>query len=249
MSGSGTITIEHLGFEHVQAGLFLPWHLREQLSARSAVYMPLGTLELHCEHLPIGLDALTAHGICLRAAVKDGDIVLPPLHFGTGGDHGNYPWTEMMPSVSEIESQVMRTLSRFDAMGAKRCVIFSGHFAESQLDMIDHVAARWNVENSGVKVVATSVNRILGLTVPPDHAGIFETTLLYALHPNLVQLNRLPSIEDRPLSEGDVWAEGLHSPSHSIWGVIGADPRNFHPQAAAELLEKSVDWLAGHSHY
>jgi len=92
--------------------LMLPWQLREAMAARPVVYIPLGTIEWHCEHLPVGLDALTAHGVCLGAAKADGGIVLPPLYYGTGGGHGAYPWTIMMDSEAEIAAQLSKTLAR-----------------------------------------------------------------------------------------------------------------------------------------
>jgi creatinine amidohydrolase len=94
-------------------------------------------------------------------------------------------------------------------------------------------------------VFATAVNRIEGLSIPPDHAGVFETTLFYAPHPELVQLNRLPSLTDAPLADDDVWETGRHDPEHPIWGVVGPDPRRFDPALAAPLFAGCIDWLAG----
>jgi creatinine amidohydrolase len=230
---------------NASADLLLPWQLRERLAARPVVYIPLGTIEWHCEHLPVGLDALTAHGVCLRAAGRDGGIVLPALHFGTGGGHGNYPWTIMMPGPAEIETQINFTLKRLAEMGAKLAVIFSGHFAGSQLDMIDRIVAAWP-KQSPLKVLATSVNRIEAPGFSPDHAGLFETTLLYALHPALVQLDRLPSLAEKPLATDD-WSGNRHDPDHPIWGVFGPDPRGFDPHKAQGLLDAIVAGLIAHA--
>jgi len=227
----------------VRAELMLPWQLREAMAARPVVYVPLGTIEWHCEHLPVGLDALTAHGLCLAAAQADGGVVLPPLNYGTGGGHGGYPWTVMMETDREIGAMLAKTLTRLEAFGLRLAVIFSGHFADQQLAMIDRVAADWNRQDRPLRVFATAVNRIEGLPIPPDHAGVFETTLLHALHPDLVQLDRLPSLAEAPLAAGDVWEEGRHDPKHSIWGVVGPDPRSFDPQQAQPLAAAAVEWL------
>ena len=84
--------------------------------------------------------------------------------------------------------------------------------------------------------------RIEGLAIAPDHAGVFETTLLYALHPQLVQMDRLPSLAKAPLATDD-WAESRHNAKHPIWGVFGPDPRQFDPAQAPILLTRCVDWL------
>ena len=228
----------HLHFERLG-----PQGIERALSKRSVVYIPLGTLEWHCWHLPVGLDALTAHGLCLRAAAHDGGLVLPPLYYGTGGDHGGYPWTIMMPLATEIEAQIEFTLRRLQDFGVSTAVLFSGHFADGQLEMIDRIAARHATLAKGLLVIAASVNRLKGLALAPDHAGIFETTLLAALHPNMLHLERLPELAQHPLANGDVWAEGRHDPTHPIWGVIGPDPRHYDQRRAAPLLDAAVQAL------
>lgn len=224
--------------------LLLPWQLRHIVATNPIAYIPLGTYEWHCEHLPVGLDALTALGLCLRTATRTGGVVLPALYYGTGGGHGSYPWTVMTQTPLAIETQLNFTLQRLQDFGFKLAVIFSGHFADSQLEMIDRIAAHWNANNLPLKVLASAVNRIEGLALAPDHAGIFETTLLGALWPELVQLDRLKSLADAPLAQGDTWEAGRHDPTHPIWGVVGPDPRNYDPAQAKPLLDACVDWLA-----
>ena len=152
-------------YSPVQYELLLPWQLREIVTHRPIAYIPLGTYEWHCEHLPVGLDALTAHGLCLRAAALDGGVVMPALHYGTGGGHGHYPWTIIKAEPDEIEGQLMFTLERMETFGFKLIVLFSGHFADTQLDMIDRIATTWNTRDSALKVFATAVNRIEGCAV------------------------------------------------------------------------------------
>ncbi len=231
-------------YASVQFELLLPWQLRNIVSARPVAYVPLGTYEWHCEHLPVGLDSLTAHGICLRAATIDGGVVMPPLYYGTGGGHGAYPWTIIKPEPDEIEAQLLFTLKRMQTFGFKLVVLFSGHFAGTQLDMIDRIAANWNRRDVALKVLATAVNRIEGLDFAPDHAGIFETTLLAAIRPDLVDLNRLKPLSEAPIADGeDDFGDIRHNPDHPVWGVFGPDPRHFKPEQAKPLLNACVTWL------
>lgn len=222
----------------------LPFQIRDIIAARPVVYLPLGTIEWHCEHLPVGLDALTAHGLCLRAAAIGGGLVFPPLYYGTGGGHGAYPWTMMMPGPDEIEAQLNFTLSRMETMGVRRAVLFSGHFAPSQLDMIDRISAGWNAGRSELNVTACAVSRIPDLSFAPDHAGLFETTLLYGLHPDLVQESRLPAKADGG-AEADPYGEQRHAPDHPLWGIFGPDPRGFDRGRASPLVEAMVAHLVG----
>lgn len=220
----------------------LPWQLRAELARRPVAFIPLGTYEWHGEHLPVGLDALTSHGLCLRAAQHDGGIVLPPLYYGTGGGHGDYPWSMMMPHPGEIEAQLAFTLQKLYSFGFKLVVLFSGHFPPEQLDMIDRLAATQS--SCSMRVMAYAVNRIEGLSIGPDHAALFETTLLAALHRELVQTDKLPSLEARPLCpDENPFGEARHERDHPLYGIFGPDPRHFKEGDAAALLNASVNWL------
>jgi creatinine amidohydrolase len=220
----------------------LPWQLRAELAKRPVAYVPLGTYEWHGEHLPVGLDALTSHGLCLRAAEQDGGIVLPPLYYGTGGGHSDYPWSMMMPGPQEIESQLAFTIGKLKSFGFKLVVLFSGHFPPEQLDLIDRLASAHS--DATIKIVACAVNRIEGLSIAPDHAGLFETTLLAALHRALVQLDKLPPLQTHPMpADEDPFGSQRHDPNHPLYGIFGPDPRPFSEAAAAELLNNSVGWL------
>ena len=212
-----------------------PHQIEDALRHRSLIYLPLGTIEWHCHHLPVGLDALTAHGLCLAAAERSGGLVWPPLFYGTGGDHGAFPWTVMMPDAGAIEALLRFTLQRLSQLGLQEVVIFSGHFAETQLEMIDRIAAEWNALAAPPQVRAMSVNRAKGIALPPDHAGQFETTLLAALHPDLIDLGRLAPDPDT----GDRF-----DPQSPLWGIVGADPRQPVTVDPKNLVAAIVDWLA-----
>ncbi|OZA10080.1 MAG: hypothetical protein B7Y02_11435, partial [Rhodobacterales bacterium 17-64-5] len=173
-----------------------PHQIEAALDERSLVYLPLGTIEWHCHHLPVGLDALTAHGLCLLAAEETGGLVWPVLYYGTGGGHSDFPWTVMMPERVAIEAVLTQTLRRLSQLGVQEVVIFSGHFADEQLQMIDTMAEGWNATGHPPKVKAFAVNRADVPEFPPDHAGLFETTLLAGLTMGLIDLSRLGSDAD-----------------------------------------------------
>jgi creatinine amidohydrolase len=221
----------------------LPFQIRERLAENPLVFIPLGTIEWHSEHLPVGLDALTAEGLCLRTAERTGGLVYPALHYGTGGGHGGYPWTVMLKTPDELEAALRFTLQRLQNFGVARVLLFSGHFPEEQLQLIDRLAAEWKKPAAGMSVAASSVNRIPNLGFAPDHAGLFETTLLYGLHPDLVHEHRLPEKRTGE-TEADPYGAQRHEPDHPLWGIFGPDPRGFDRSKAAPLVEAIVSHLA-----
>ena len=77
----------------------------------------------------------------------------------------------------------------------------------------------------------------------PDHAGVFETSLLHALRPELVHLERLG---DGPGTDDDTWDP--RDREHPLWGIFGPNPRQLSEPAAMALLEATVAALQEQSH-
>lgn len=230
--------------EQVEVERLLPYEIDAALAARSVVYVPLGSIEYHSHHLPVGLDGLNAHGVCTHAARRSGGLVLPTLYVGVGGGHTTYPWTIMAASAAPLEELLEQTLRRLADFEVRLAVLFTGHFADEQLALVDGVVARWNTDaGAGMRALGLSVSRAES-ALAPDHAGVFETTLLSALLPDLVQLDRIPLDPGEPAPD-PVGAEGLahrHDPAHPLWGVMGPDPRGYSPGDAHALLDELVGW-------
>lgn len=70
-----------------------PGQIAAAMAIFPRIWLALGTIEYHSHHLLVGLDGLQAHGLCLDAAEMAGGLVYPPLWWGTGGGHSDYPWT------------------------------------------------------------------------------------------------------------------------------------------------------------
>ena len=227
----------------VRLELRTPSEIATALAARSVVYVPLGTYEWHGQHLPIGLDALTAHGVSCAAAQRDGGLVCPPLYYGTGGGHGAYPWT-IMVEREELAPLLRTTLSQLAAFGVRKVVLMSGHFAGEQIDMIQSLAAEAQAESAGMRVDALAVS-MAQLDLAPDHAALFETTLLGALWPERVRLELLPPLASVPSVDpgGNEMGPQRHNPSHPLYGIFGPDPRRYDPSTATRFLDAMIDWV------
>lgn len=226
-----------------QLELLRPGQIAAEIACCPRVWLPLGTIEYHSHHLPVGLDGLQAHGLCLDAAELAGGLVYPPLWWGTGGGHGDYPWTVMMPDQAELVALLRQTLARLQAFGVLQVVLFTGHFADEQLAMIAALANDWNALNGPLRVLALGVNGNADAALPPDHAGRFETTLLAAYQPQAVDMALLPPANPGEDCE-DPFGAQRHDPAHSLHGIFGADPRGFDPAEAAALRRSMAEWLA-----
>jgi creatinine amidohydrolase len=68
--------------ELVEYALLTPADFRQRLQEAPIAYLPLGTLEWHGEHLPLGSDGLQSFEFMKLLARKAGGIVLPMLFLG-----------------------------------------------------------------------------------------------------------------------------------------------------------------------
>ena len=222
-----------------------PQQIEARLAAAPVAYLPLGSLEFHGPHLPIGLDALTAYGICHAAAQVGGGVVLPAYYQAVGGEHSRYPWTIMSASPVAIERLLSESLVRLSELGVRRAVLLSGHFADEQRELITRVADGWNADVSPLQAVARTLAEAPTPPVTPDHAGRFESLLLHAISPDLVHVDRLPdpAIAPAPADE-DPYGQDRHRADHPLHGIFGADPRALDTEAAQALFDHYVAWVS-----
>ena len=64
---------------------------RRIVAAREAcaiAYLPLGTLEWHGPHNPVGVDGLKAHALAVRCAQAGGGLVFPTVYYGESREEG-----------------------------------------------------------------------------------------------------------------------------------------------------------------
>jgi creatinine amidohydrolase len=158
-------------------------------------YLPVGCLERHGDHLPMGLDLLKAHEICCLTAEKIGGIVFPP-HYYSGihqmsdkekmkytGEWGNiYTDDSTKTSLLDIIDQIALT-------GIKVLILYSGHYPESQRKMLQEIAGEFMTKNT-----ITVVPFYEAMLVQGDHAGISETSFMLYLHHHLVRISQISKI-------------------------------------------------------
>lgn len=62
----------------------LPYQVREAIDKNVPVILPLGVVEYHAEHLPLGVDCFTCLGAIERVEERHPEIVvLPPFYYGS----------------------------------------------------------------------------------------------------------------------------------------------------------------------
>jgi creatinine amidohydrolase len=200
----------------------------------------MGPLEFHGAHLPVGLDPIVAHNLCLRTALQTGGVVLPPFWHGTGGEHGMYPFSMLLPAAV-LEPLIRMSLHQIRGWNGRVAVLFSGHMAHEQCAMLRELAI--SESTSTFKVLALSAADWTRNPMKPDHAGLFETTLLGALRPELVHLEHLPA-KSVIRVESNPFGRQRHEATHPLHGIFGPDPRNYDATSASTVTDQLVGWLS-----
>ena len=96
------------GSAEVCLELMRPHQIRACRERADIAFLPLGSLEWHGVHNPVGTDALKAHHVCCRAAQKlGGGAVFPPLVWGVPRD-SFYVGTQS--SMGELSAEVASAL-------------------------------------------------------------------------------------------------------------------------------------------
>ncbi len=194
-----------------------PDQILPELQRAPLVYLPLGLLEWHGPHLPLGVDAFNAEAVALRAAEISGGLVLPTLYCGTERERDpqtldnlgfpqetyivgmDFPANSLpsMYAAEEIFALMVREQVRLALhMGFRVVVLVSGHGAVNQLETLKRLAAEFNASGGAagraavLVELAFSANEAGVLAV--GHASRIETAIMQTLHPETVRLDLLP---------------------------------------------------------
>ncbi len=198
------------------------------------VLLPLGATEQHGPHLPLDTDTRVA--VAVAEAVADRHrgrvVVAPALAYGASGEHAGFAGTLSL-GLAALELVVVE-LARSMAAPLHALVLVNGHGGNVEA-LVRAVAT---LRGEGRRVVLWSP-RIPG---GDAHAGRTETSLVLALDPALVRVERAQAGDTRPLAElmDRLRAGGVAAVSTN--GVLG-DPAGASAEEGRALLAQLVDDL------
>ncbi len=205
-----------------------PAEFSERLAACPVAYLPLGTLEWHSYHLPLGSDAIQSREFFKKLASEAGGIVLPPLFIGPdfdtiindheyfGMDCGKLFSNQCTYEIQQLKgsaywvsdsvfdltmNSIMKQLSR---TGFK-IVIAHGHGPSTNYIQA-HSQVFSNLYN--LRVMNCWGGDSSGLCLQCDHVAANETSIMMYLRPDLVKMRNLPQ-------DSTTWPLGM----------MGNDPR------------------------
>jgi creatinine amidohydrolase len=161
---------------------------------------PVGAIEPHGPHAPLGTDTLISVGMCERAAARLNDaVVLPALPFGVTR-YGAAFAGAIGISEDTLRGMVLDVARSVAAQGFRRLVIVNNHFEPEQVATLRAAA-----EEAGA-LYLDLVRRRNAQRLTDEfrrgscHAGRYETSLMLADAPQLVD----PAMADLPANDVDM---------------------------------------------
>ncbi len=158
--------------------------------------IPLGILEKHGPHLPLGTDLLIVRDVVRRAVQKEYAVVYPQYYFGQIFEAKHQPGV-MAYSPELIWNLLQETCDELARNGMKKIILVSGHggnnsflpfFCQAQLaKRKDYSVILYSPQpDSAVDKKMRSLQK----TPADGHAGELETSCIYLTRPDLAHTDR-----------------------------------------------------------
>jgi creatinine amidohydrolase len=161
--------------------------------SRGTCLLPIGILEKHGPHLPLGTDLLNVRYASLHATAQEYAVVFPEYYFGQIFEAKHEPGTVAYSRQIQLDL-LQETTDEMARNGCKKVLIINGHggnesllpyFAQTQLDRPhDYVVyVQWGANPQPKNALKKD---------PLDmHAGQSETSNTMVSHPELVHMDRV----------------------------------------------------------
>jgi creatinine amidohydrolase len=250
--------LEELTFEAV----------RELGNRAVPLVLPMGSVEQHGPHLPLGTDTLIADGLATRVAREREIVIAPPYWYSAWSRPKSGGGRSFIGSIGITSSAMVAGLKGLFAelfrQGLNRLVLLNAHFenAHAAFEALDELigpGGRYSPEN-GAQVKAILVNwwdlltdedveRIFGDDFPgwpAEHAGVLETAVMEALYPALVRTDRkakggaerVTLYDVFPPPADTLWPNGIGSTSLPASPELGEQTASLVVERVVEALDR-----------
>jgi creatinine amidohydrolase len=204
----------------------------EAIAAEVPLMLPVGAIEQHGPHLPLGTDGFIPYELAKRVATGRRLIVAPPMFYGaysrprTGGGR-HFPGSVGLPGRT-LEATVSTLVSDWLRQGFRKVAVLNGHFenAWTLLEAVEQAIEPYRETHRAVlihwwdQVDADDVTRIFGDDFPgweAEHASITETSMMEFVRPDLVRTDlkaeggakRLITYDVFPPTDDILWPNGI----------------------------------------
>ncbi len=200
------------------------------------VIVPVGALEEHGRHLPLGADMIQPLHVVEEVARRTGAFVAPAIPYGVCTTTRPYPGTVSV-SVDALKAFVRDVLADLVRNGAHRVMIVSGHAGREHMMALRAAAQDVVDQGTGLKATVLSDYDIIyassGLLPDGDgHAGAGETSRILTARPDLVK-------GTSPAGRNEIPPYAVVEDPRKYWPGVTGDPAKA-SKALGEKLDRLV---------
>jgi creatinine amidohydrolase len=182
--------------------------------------IPIGALEQHGPHLPLGSNVLIARHISYDLSQHFGVLRAPTMYYGVNvGSERAYAGTASL-SQKTLHRALNELLAAWELHGIREFILITAHRHEPHLDAL----ATLTTHEARVRVVSVWDVDIADLLLEqpgPLHAGEAETSVMLYLYPKLVRMDRARDFELAPEAFARYIRGQLPTPPTGGAGVVG----------------------------
>ncbi len=198
--------------------------------------VPVGSIEQHGPHLPLGTDGMVAEELVRRLETNHPEIwVAPTIWVGASGEHRDFPGTLSIgtPALTTVLVELARSADHFD-----RVIAVNWHGGNG--DALAEAERIASVEGRDLKIwrpdPARALSEAVNDRIPDLHAGWLETSIILSLRPDLVRMDEALPGRVELVSElvEAMRTSGVRAVSEN--GVLG-DPAGSDPAVGACILD------------
>ncbi len=229
---------------------------KEAMAGNDLIIMPVGSLEAHGRHNPLGVDLLVAAYCAKLIGEKVGAPVAPVMPFGWAASLAGYPGTVSLDP--ELYRKVLFSYAEsYIKHGAKRFLWINGH--GGNVPILGNVAGDLYEKYGTISSFTewwTTLKQLKEDWPCDDHGGHFETSVMMAVNPDIVDMAKARVAPTSFLSEG-LAAGGyrgvsvtLPIPSHKRQAGQkvanrGREPWGANAELGKAMIQTYVDYCVG----
>ncbi len=235
----------------------LTWpEAKEAIGTARVALLPVGAIEQHGPHLPLGTDGFIATRIAGNVAKQDDRLLLPTIEVGVSGEHRQF-WGTLNVSSDALRDHALAVVRSLALHGLRKLVFVNGH--GSNAAPLEEAARRLREEGTFAftfnwwRSIASTLETLF--PDPTAHAGSIETSMMLAIERPLVRSDAFDDAGD--VTQWGTYIEGVlvgfDAADFTERGNVG-DPRladldkgEAALSAASDSLSRFCDWLADRS--
>jgi creatinine amidohydrolase len=162
------------------------YDFRVTLKKIKRAIIPVGSLEQHGAHLPVSTDSLIAEYLARLLAEKVGAFVLPVISYGVSFEHK--PMFNVSLRNSTLATVLCDTCISLAENRIREIIVLNGHHGNTGALQYIPQEIKSMIPTTHVNIHTLHYWQMM--TSEFDHAGEVETSLVMAIAPELVHMDR-----------------------------------------------------------